>query len=711
MSPSNEPVMPSEEVNPHTTGRGRDLSPRIALVGLAIVLVVALGLRLYGVNWDDGYSWTPHPDERAILSKVSELSPPPLSDISVLFDAKVSPWNPRWFAYGSFPLYLLKGVELLSGLVPGLNLQDMRVPGRVLSALADIGAIAVVYLLGASIWSRRSGLLAAALVALAVLHIQLSHFFAVDTFLALFSTVTVFFLVRVARRGRTMDSVLAGLFLGLALATKISVAPMLAAYFVAHFMYALGLVQSEDTRPAMLVDRVLDAIKGAAFGGLAAIAVFLVTQPYAILDWVRFYGDVVEQSEMVRRIRDYPYTRQYVDTTPYIYQIRQMLTWGLGWPVGIVACAGTIYAAVRGLRFQWAIAYLVVGFGCPVGVLLLTTSGAGILAASFIAVAAIVVSIPVRRPETRMDALLLSWVAPYFFITGAFEVKFLRYLLPIAPVLLLLGSRMLFDGWERVSGLGTRARRVLVPVGIAAGVVAACVTVFYALAYMSVYTSEHPAVRGAEWIRENVPQNSVILKEHWEEGLPGLHGYRILELPMYNDDRPYKVNQISDLLARADVLTLYSNRLYGTVPRLEERYPVSREYYKLLFEGRLGYELEAHFTSYPSLFGVALVDDTFQRPRLPVPVGIESAGAYAAEIQLGYADESFSVYDHPKVLIFRNVSRLDAEAISDRILSSAGGFPENRPAPAAVERPSEGRQLMLTPDQAEAQQSGARGRT
>ena len=706
MSASNETVTPSQEVRPHSVGREGDLSPRIALVGLAIVLVVALGLRLYGVNWDEGYSWTPHPDERAILSKVAELSPPPLSDISVLFDAEASPWNPRWFAYGSFPLYMLKGVEILSRLLPGMDVQDMRVPGRVLSALADVATVALVYLLGASIWSRRSGLLAAALVALAVLHIQLSHFFAVDTFLALFSTATVFFLVRVARRGHTKDSALAGLFLGLALATKISVAPMLAAFFVAHFMYALGLVQSEDTRPSMLVDRVLDAIKGAAFGGLAAIAVFLVTQPYAILDWVRFYGDVVEQSEMVRRIRDYPYTRQYVDTTPYIYQIRQMLTWGLGWPVGIVACAGTIYAAVRGLRLQWAIAYLVVGFGCPMGVLLLTTSTTGILVASLIAVAAILVSIPVRRPETRIDALLLSWVAPYFFITGAFEVKFLRYLLPIVPVLLLLSARMLLDGWERVSGLGVRVRRVLVPIGIAVGAAATCVTVFYALAYMSVYASGHPGVRGAEWIRENVPQNSVILKEHWEEGLPGLHGYRILELPMYNDDRPHKVNQISDLLARADVLTLYSNRLYGTVPRLEDRYPVSREYYRLLFGGRLGYELEAHFTSYPSLLGVALVDDTFRRPRLPVPAGIESAGVHAAEIQLGYADESFSVYDHPKVLIFRNVSSLDADAISDRILSESGGFPGNRPAPSPIERPSEGRQLMLTADQAEAQRAG-----
>ena len=288
MPPSNETLTPARDVGSHTARRGRDLSPRVALTGLAVVLVVALALRLYGVNWDEGYSWTPHPDERAILSKVHELSPPPLSDLSVLFDAEASPWNPRWFAYGSFPLYMLKGVELVSDFVPGLDVQDMRVPGRVLSALADVGTVALVYFLGASIWSRRSGLLAAALVALAVLHIQLSHFFAVDTFLALFSTATVFFLVRVARRGRTMDSALAGLFLGLALATKISVAPMLAAYFVAHFMYAFGLAPSDEDPPAMLVDRILDAVKGAAFGGLAVIAVFLVTQPYAILDWGPF---------------------------------------------------------------------------------------------------------------------------------------------------------------------------------------------------------------------------------------------------------------------------------------------------------------------------------------------------------------------------------------------------------------------------------------
>ena len=51
-----------------------------------------------------------------------------------------------------------------------------------------------------------------------------------------------------------------------------------------------------------------------------------------------------------------------------------------------------------------------------------------------------------------MDVLLLSWVAPFFLVTGAFQVKFLRYLIPMTPFLLLFGSRMLFALWDRATG-------------------------------------------------------------------------------------------------------------------------------------------------------------------------------------------------------------------------------------------------------------------
>ena len=685
----------------------RDLSKRTALWGLAVVLILALALRIYGLDWDDGFAWTPHPDERAIMFKVVELSFPGISDLPLLLDADESPWNPRWFPYGSFPIYVLKATGVFSGFIPGLDPNDLRVPGRAVSALADVATVALVYALGAMVWSRRVALLASALVAVAVIHIQLSHFFAVDTLMALLCFASVLFLVRVSRSGRLSDSLLAGLFLGLGLATKISVAPILAVYVVAHFIAAFGLADSDDSRNLSFTDRISRATGNALLGGLAIIAAFFVAQPYALLDWERFYADITEQSEMVRRIRDYPYTRQYIDTAPYLYHVQQLSVWGLGLPLGIVTWLGTLYAALRGLRIWWALAYLLVGVCLPAAILVASNSFAAIILSSAIAVGALLVTLPVRSADTRITALLLSWVVPYFLITGAFDVKFMRYLIPITPFLLLFGAKMLVDIWRAAARLAGGIRlSARVALGLL-GALAFVVTLFYAVSYLGIYSETHSAVRAGEWIRSNVPRDSLILREHWDEGVPDLYGYELDELQIYNPDNHAKLSAMSDQLASADYVLIYSNRLYGTVTRLPERYPVSREYYKQLFSGGLGYSLEAHFDAHPNLFGVGFLDDTFGRPDLPVPVGLDGSDPYTVSLNLGFADESFSVYDHPKLLIFRNQARLDSQTIYDRILESSGGFPTRQSGlPVPPSESGISRQLMLSPDQLEARQMG-----
>ena len=227
-----------------------------------------------------------------------------------------APLNPRWFPYGSFPLYLLKGFQGLLSALPGVEIHDLRVLGRGLSALADTATVALVYLLGARLYGRREGLLAAILVALAVLHVQLSHFFAVDTIMAACAVAAVYLLARVAKEGRTRDSLAAGVVIGLGIATKVTLMPIYGAFVMAHLIYALGLLDSGESDGRTLADRVSAALTGLLLGGAASVVVFAAVQPYAFIDFARFMGDVVEQSEMVRRIRDYPYTRQYVDTTP-----------------------------------------------------------------------------------------------------------------------------------------------------------------------------------------------------------------------------------------------------------------------------------------------------------------------------------------------------------------------------------------------------------
>ena len=688
---------PADEQDAGGVSHPFDRNSILAATALAVILVIALALRLYGISWHEGYGYSPHPDERHIISLIEGIEFPTLGDLGDLLDAERSPWNPGQFAYGSFPLYLFK---IAHSIIPG-DVYDVWTVGRGLSALADVCVVFLTYLLGASLYGRRQGLLAAALVSLAVIHIQLSHFLTFDIVLGLTSIATLYFMHRVAVGGRLRDSVIAGVIVGLGLATKVSMAPMYLALVVAHLLYVLPVLGAAEGDRNVASRRIGVAFVGLLTAGCASLATFMIVQPYAIIDASRFVADVTEQSEMVRRIRDYPYTRQYIDTAAYLYHVRQLAAFGLGWPLGLVAWAGLLYASLRGMKFYHGLAYLVVGWLIPMGLLLVSTGIVFIAAASMIAFAALVATLGVRSRESRGTVLLLSWVVPYLLVTGAFQVKFTRYLIPVAPLLVLFGAQMLFHLWEWAGGY----RRWLRHAVAAAMIALVAVTGLYALAYMGVYQTTHTAVRSSEWIKRNVSEGSVILMEHWEEGIPDLGRYDVPRLPVYENDTPRKLDGMAAELARADYILFYSNRLYGTITRLPERYPVTSAYYRQLFGGELGYRLANVETSYPNIAGVTLVDDTYGRPGLPTPEGQEKPPGL--NINLGYADESFSVYDHPKGLVFENVERLDADTIRERILGAAGedpfGLEDFRAATPTVPKPVG---LLLSEDDLRAQRAG-----
>ena len=498
-------TQPPNSLMPHAR---RLASPRIVLIA---VLALALALRFYGLAWDEGFSYTPHPDERAILDRVLGISPPGAGELGLLLDAEQSPWNPRWFNYGSFSLYVLKVVQIVGE--PFLDdPNDIRVLGRAVSGLADVATILAVYGIAALAFDRRTGLLAALLTALAVVHIQLSHFFAVDTLQAMLAIAALYFMVRVAREGRMRDSLIAGALVGLGLATKASQLPILAPFVIAHLMFTFNLNGNPTTD--RFERRLETAFWGVVGGGALAVMALLVAQPYTLLDWGRFFSHVSEQSEMIRGIRDYPYTRQYAYTIPYWYHIRQLAVWGYGLPLGIVAWAGLLYVSLRGMPFKIGAAYLIVGWGLPAAILLVSYSTIAIVAAAGISLVVLLATLPLRSKNTQLDVLLLCWVVPYFLVTGAFHVKFMRYMLPIAPLLTLFGARMLWALWDRAAyrtnrfiyfhphpnlppSRGKEHLSILRPV---VGVVIALVvgaTAFYALAYVNgVYGSVHTGSAG-----------------------------------------------------------------------------------------------------------------------------------------------------------------------------------------------------------------------
>jgi hypothetical protein len=183
----------------------------------------------------------------------------------------------------------------------------------------------------------------------------------------------------------------------------------------------------------------------------------------------------------------------------------------------------------------------------------------------------------------------------------------------------------------------------------------------YALAFSTIYAKPHPWVTASQWIYRNVPARSTLALEHWDTPLPlaldvdgrfRISGeYHLRTLQLYDEpDDEAKWQALTDDLARSDYLIVASRRLYGSIPRVPERYPVASQYHQLLFSGELGFELEGEFTRGP----------LWLNPRLP-PLP-------DAAPQLLQPDESFVVYDRPRTLIFRNADRLSAEELLRRLL-------------------------------------------
>ena len=67
----------------------------------------------------------------------------------------------------------------------------MCIRDRALTALFDVGTVLLTFLLGRRLYGVTVGLLAAALLAVTVMHVQLAHFFTSDPYLTFLSLIHI----------------------------------------------------------------------------------------------------------------------------------------------------------------------------------------------------------------------------------------------------------------------------------------------------------------------------------------------------------------------------------------------------------------------------------------------------------------------------------------------------------------------------------------
>jgi YYY domain-containing protein len=614
---------------------------------LWVIALLGLALRLYGLDWDQGNSF--HPDERQIMFHVMAIGWP--KSFAQFLNAAQSPLNPHFFAYGSFPIYLLAFVGFIMGHIVHSwgSFVPIELAGRVISALCDTGTILLTAWMALLLtpdalpgrpraWNV--ALLTAALIAFTPFQLQLSHFYTVDTMMLVFIVLTMLACVKLVDTDRPLRwAFVLGLGYGLAMACKVSAAPLAVPIAVALLLrwYRHDFYSAWS---ALLVSVT------------ATIFFFVVTQPYFLLDLQNYIQQVAVQGAMARGTYDLPYVRQFAGTVPYLYEAYNLIFWGMGLALGIAACFGLGWLLWR----FW-------------------------------------------RRDIGTWLIVLSWVVVFTAIVGDFYVKYMRYMLPVYPFLSLVAAAWLITLFERTRVLRLRPtlarvwQRVLAVAPVVAIVLVLGGTMFQGLALLNVYSEPNTRVQASEWMYSHIKPGSVITYEQWDDPLPvavgndspamynqlvytDTDGQTTTGLDLYGDDTLAKAHLLAHLLTQLDVITMASDRLDKSIPRLPARYPLTIHYYQLLFSGQLGFHLAAQFVNHPNLLGITLDDSG--------------------------ADESYSVFDHPHVRIFvRDTPFPYTEAQLFQKLMAGVQLPPSEPQLSGAQK-----SLLLSPQQiADDQQS------
>jgi hypothetical protein len=560
-----------------------------------LVLIVLCGvlLRVYGMNWDQGFHL--HPDERAIVMTVVKLIYP--HNFSE-FLSPDSPWNPKFFAYGSFPMYLL---QLAGNLMSNLDKQFaeyamINLVGRFISALFDGATIIFLFLIGRKLFRPAVGLFAAFLYAISALPIQLSHFYAVDTLLTFFITASLYILLLFYEKPSILKSVLLGLTFGLALATKVSAIVFFisigTAFFIDFFLVFIKNPHKPHIFTRLLYASTQNLLTYGIIIAAAAFATFVLFEPYALIDKKVFWEQTLYQSMMTKDAFVFPYTLQYVGKIPYFYELYNIFLFGLGPVLASICFLGTGY----------------------------------------------IIRIAFRKGQKKLLAQLLPtflFFISYFWVVGGFAIGFMRYMLPVYPLLCLFGAVLLYQLYKIVSAKLKSKPRFLI--SCFASLI--FLLLIWPLSFIHIYSQHNTRYDATTWINRNIPPGKAVAIEHWDDGLPlvGQENYIIVTLALYEPDTPEKWAIVRSQLQQTDYIIIASNRLYTPLQKLTncaklppmKCYPQTTAYYQRLFSGQLGFTKVAEFTNYPTI------------PLLNIPINDQSA------------DESFTVYDHPKVMIFQ----------------------------------------------------------
>lgn len=293
------------------------------------IMVLSIGLECWAVTHDLPY---PGVDEPVFVKSAVNI-------------ASTGDLDPHWFGHpGSTTIYPLVGIYHAWDAVahggpvfsadPNLAHRFAADPGtfyligRLWSIAYAVGAIPLIFLLGRRCFSTHVGLAGAALWAVIPLWVSYGRIVRTDSAGVFFALLALLLILRLLERASLRNQVAAGAAVGVGISTRYFLVTLLAA------LVAAGIMALRRHSPGA-------SVRGIAAGVSAAIAAFVLTTPYFLLDWSAARASLTnENASHVGHDGLSPAGNLW-------WYLRDAIPSVISWPVALLAVVGIFFAIVH----------------------------------------------------------------------------------------------------------------------------------------------------------------------------------------------------------------------------------------------------------------------------------------------------------------------------------------------------------------------------
>jgi len=553
-------------------------------------------------------------------------------NLSEYFNQKKSFLNPSnigysFFVYGTFPLVITK---YLAVALRFDNYNDFTLLGRFLSALVDFLTVILVYKTAKLLLNKiikhdetfeNIPLLSAFFYAVSVYPIQSAHFFTTDTFLNFFMLGGFYFILKMVEVDRFLYLIFSSLFFSLALSSKISalyILPLNLGILLLIFIF------KKDN----LIKRIISYSLFAVCYLLISYLFLRIFDPYyfqnpSFFDFAlnkNFIESLKSLTSLSNREAWYPPAVQWINKPWYGLLLTTFFS-GLG-PINfIVMIVGLIYIIlkIKNQSASWR------------------------------------TKIHIKNQKRRYSIFLLVfiifWVLGYFVYQSFQFAKSIRYTIYLYPFLAIFGGvgmvkfEALISKFEIINNLFRylKIKKLGFFWDLGFRILNLLMLLVWPLLFSTIYFHPHTRVKASTWIYQSLKNNSIILGEHWDDPLPlpmdknyGKN-FQVELLPVFDPDTSEKWQKMRQLFEKADYYVLSSNRGWGSISTVPSRYPLMSQYYQALLNDNC--EEQKKLTGY--CFKKIKTFEPYYYKFIKYPDR--------------WVEETFTVYDHPTVIILKKV--------------------------------------------------------